>query len=1243
MHNSEKMKPYNQEEAHDEANKIRAMVSNNANHEDYEKASQIVDEENKIKQELKSILRFFINSGDLSFEKEIRKSLAKLQLLHDKSRAGVSVEIAETDSELREMAVEAMLESLRMHDLKIFSSIKNIFFIPDDVLLQRDFREAVKKIMYEDLCQLLKRYEYAGYEYGYSADPDTPFVKIVNPLSSSECIAMEIFKLLDFKPEELEDFQELTRIARQKMINALKADDYHDFKEIKKIFPLFDSMHIDDEIRTEARNLIYFKFRDLIGKGYRYRNLHILDSISELKDDFQFTESEIEEIVCDFGWTSYFIFYQLPHVISQGILSPDAIQKPEVKEKIIQALSESLSQGLDFLDEIEQYKEMIPDDLMESQKFKDAARQGIIVCLERGEVEMAVKIKNNCLNQEVGELLDILKEKITNYDWKMVFLIGRSFKECEKEYVELISEQTAIAQNSNLSRKERQGAFEVLIGLVEEGEDEIPINKDIYKKFRLTLKEYLHCALEVEDLDDKMEDEDLSKEIFRILRSESPEWQDNYSVIEPFVAGAEYFGYNKMFEYLDRENLSRHDGLHNFRQILELAQKSDLPHQKFFNNILLQVQKDKALYDVGTSHHRLNFLANSIDMDFESVMNKARRYSGIKKLQGLISDLDTPEKVFGSWKNLKKYEEICQLLYRSEILEQLIVLKGKGKEKLHDYVETLAFHPNISMEKVMMFWNNPEEFLNISDDHTPDYLHDRKKPSNYFSFPNLDLTAEELRDALVEGVYDKVQVFKPLEIEYQIADMDDLPIQGLIYKALGRRAERIKGEAADPKKTFSVLSRFFKEKGVDLMQYLKSASPEESYPQVTAFSDEIKAILFDNEFGMYLKIEEYRAKINLKSDPEGVVAGNDTACCMPFGSGKNNIYTFNPVCQHFIVQRKNEKQEWRTVAQSILTKDIDIGRNIAELRLQLEQAGIKMHEVVGEEVLVNKKKMLACDNIEVSQNFKDHPQVEKILKSIYRNFFREYMNRFAKEDNLDDARIPIGMGFTDAFKTLPIIENTFIPEAPVGYSDKLQKNVFVLDLMGAEKSDIILKRGIKSAATEKTKTLEHSSAPIKGISYLTFEDSLSVAYIEGKAYKDNENLMEHLHSMENALIAKDINNAIKARPNMSFKYTGSDGMTHGYVLAYEGVARLNYSSDYSEPADNAEGGRRVIYVSDLASDGSKKAGGALILAFIEAYKKNYVENKNLLPIYAQFREKTSYQIIVKHLEKIAGATGMKFD
>jgi len=122
--------------------------------------------------------------------------------------------------------------------------------------------------------------------------------------------------------------------------------------------------------------------------------------------------------------------------------------------------------------------------------------------------------------------------------------------------------------------------------------------------------------------------------------------------------------------------------------------------------------------------------------------------------------------------------------------------------------------------------------------------------------------------------------------------------------------------------------------------------------------------------------------------------------------------------------------------------------------------------------------------------------------------------------------------------------------------------------------------------------------------------------------------MENLHNMENGLIAKDINNTQKSRVNMSLKYMDGQGKMQGYIFAYEG----------------RESGQEMIYVADLAaSPSSKLAGGKLIKAFVSLYKKNYLDQGKLIPILADAREKTSYRIIIKQLDRISEELGANFN
>src|SRR3989339_138320 len=718
--------------------------------------------------------------------------------------------------------------------------------------------------------------------------------------------------------------------------------------------------------------------------------------------------------------------------------------------------------------------------------------------------------------------------------------------------------------------------------------------------------------------------------IFKKLKENGIDsWSDEHNISGPFERGSAIFGYKKMFSYILREGVSRHDKLYNFDKVIELFKISGLEAQEFYIQILDQVKRDGAEYDGGKSVHHLNTIANNFREDISKVLQEAQEYGDIKGLQTLAKDLSTPEQIFKSWESLKKYAELCQLLGKKEILGQLKKLKseGEGKEKLYKYIERLAFHPDISMQSVIQFWRNPEAFLGLLDIHTDVILQNRKKPSNYIEIPNLDLTAEQLRDALVEGSLDQIQVFEPLEIEYELPARS-MSVQApfeLIRDAIGMKSMNLVGKAQDPGKVFAEIQTFLKKSGIKINFRNYLFGEEKTDEEVESKIVEIVKKYYNPS----IETVNYRAKINLKSDPDGVVAGNDTACCMPFGSGKNNIYTFNPVCSLFTLQRRSGDGVWRTVAQSVLTKDKNIGVNVADLIGKIQNPEVvHMQDVIPEELLRESKFTLACDNVELAPSVKGSELIHKQVELIYADFMAEYLSRFSVRDNLDNSQVVIGKGYSDSLTNLPQVDNLYIPGAPVGYSDKTHSTVYQLK---PEKGSFVTRNVVEKNRESRGQELQ---TDIKGISSLTFEDSLPVAYIEGKAYRDNESLIQFLHNMENALIAKDINNATKNRANMSFKYTDKEGKVHGYLLAYEGIG--------SEGTEKLQG-KNILYVADIASDGEVLASGRILMAaLLEQYKKEYVDKGNPIPIFAQMREQTSYLIVKKQLDRYASKFGMKF-
>ena len=117
---------------------------------------------------------------------------------------------------------------------------------------------------------------------------------------------------------------------------------------------------------------------------------------------------------------------------------------------------------------------------------------------------------------------------------------------------------------------------------------------------------------------------------------------------------------------------------------------------------------------------------------------------------------------------------------------------------------TLAFHEDskINMQKVFQFWREPEAFFNAKASHTSNEVQNRKKPSNYTHIPNLDLTAEDLRDALVEGRVDTLQVFSPMEVRYHLLLMRNedrekevVSLREAFSIAVGKRSEGKEGKA----------------------------------------------------------------------------------------------------------------------------------------------------------------------------------------------------------------------------------------------------------------------------------------------------------------------------------------------------------------------------------------------------------------------------------------------------------------
>jgi len=1156
------------------------------------------------------------------------------------------------DRIFQEATKEQVLELFkRGMEISSFLEIKEKFNLPDDILQSPEVQDTAKRRI--SFCLEARSIESALEIQEQLNLPDEIIWEAAKERIAAELKFVEVanaLKKIDLMKEELNlpddilQSPEVQEAAKEKIVSLLK-EEKHD--ALEAVLRIKNELNLRDDIIQSLE--VQEAAKETMLNGLRRGNIDDALKIKEqlnLPDDVLQSPKAREAVKS--AMIGYFqnryerYVYRALRIKNGSNLSNDVIQSPEIQEAAKTGIVAELNWGEDdtALENIRLIKKEfdLSDDLIQSSEVQEAAKKRVVDYLKRGLVKDSLEIKKWLSLSD-----DIIQSPEVQEAVK-----GQMIDRLKKGYVRgalTIRDQFNLSSEAIQSPEVQEAAKEGLIFNLKEGEiedafqvkdqmslpEEYIQNPEVQKIIRAARALY---RAEIEGLT-----EDELKEIFNFARQEFPPWRDGQVIAGSFQEGAEIFGYKKMIEYTGREGLTLHDSLHAFRDILELFKSSGLGESEFYGQILYQVMMDDRGYPEGTAHHHLNAIAQTANKNIAEVIARVQEYNEIEKLQELAAAFNAPRAVFASWANLKRYSELEQLLGQTEIFDELKDLKAEGKEKLYRYVETLAFHPDskVNMDAVIQFWRNPESFLAADASHTPHEVHDKKKPSNYLHMPHLDLTAPELRDALVEGKMDSLSVFTPLEIRYTfpLGDVVPEPLPDLVHKALGSNKEGIQGVARNPRKLFSELGKLLKPYGVSVVEYIQG----KSLPEGVNLSQDIEALLYSRDFGMkrfVIKIREFVARINQKSDPEGAIAGDDTVNCMPFGDGKNTVYTFNPNTAQFVVRVVTGEGKERTIAQSVLTKDVDTKTPVPDIVSELQQEGKHLEDILPADVLISAPVYAACDNVEVAPNYSDERH-QQILEIIYRDFFREYMNRYAKTERLNTKEIPIGRS-TDALSNLPTRVNTFVPQAPVSYSDKMGDDVYVLNLESNEGLNLIQQKQIKEIVVEGK--VKPSLPKIKGLDYLTFEDSLKVAYLEGKAYSDNQSLMQFLFNMENGLIAKDINNAAKDRPNMSLKYTDENGRARGYMLAWEGRlsdenVEYNAGDFFNQPC---------LYIADIATDReSHTAGGRLIQGFVELYKQNYLDKGKAMPIFAQAREATSYQIVKRQLDRLGKDAGFNFE
>jgi hypothetical protein len=650
-------------------------------------------------------------------------------------------------------------------------------------------------------------------------------------------------KLLEDEIIAILDMFELSDESKQVLFSTLvnkvvwsHNEQLRDVRFLEKVREkLGDQISIDQETRQSVLSHAINQYQQSLRLAHRDK----YKTIEEQMADLRFTDNP--------GYQSLFDQYKKEQEIIEYVFGEEA-SKTQIFIKIKSAFEEKSVEG--YFDDIERFQNDLDGlkgsqyySLVESEFFDNMKAMMLLHKLEEiGNIGKYFR-PDISLGQIIKECFQkSLDQEDYEFIWKIVSQTGM-YPELEKLYEEFEVSMKDIFFNTSQEFTTRKKAQNFLLAKYDQGRD---TGIEVEERFEfLTLEEYIVCKFELEKLGEEEDNDKTYKAVYEQLKDNVSEWQDYENINGPFEEASKVFGYERMMQYVradkgagEGKETTLHDKLHNFAQVMRLYNTSNMSAEDFYKNILVQVTQDTGhtevvqeqtydedeneVRDIMGSYARLQIIAKNLDLneyELEGVQDKAQKYKyDIPEMEELLANYDTSDKILQSWKSLKRYFDLANLLDRSQALDALVGLRQEGREHLYQYVRTLVFHPDskVDINAAMEFWKTPERFLARLDEHTPDEVQNRKKPSNYVEMPNLDLSADELVDAMVEGDMDRIQAFPYMEVEYESGG----PLLTKVKRALGSRKDNIQGKAQNPKKLFAELNNILKPLGGDVSKYI---------------------------------------------------------------------------------------------------------------------------------------------------------------------------------------------------------------------------------------------------------------------------------------------------------------------------------------------------------------------------------------------------------------------------------------
>ncbi len=191
---------------------------------------------------------------------------------------------------------------------------------------------------------------------------------------------------------------------------------------------------------------------------------------------------------------------------------------------------------------------------------------------------------------------------------------------------------------------------------------------------------------------------------------------------------------------------------------------------RFFGKVMSAAVMDDAVAEKnrGELNEYDRIIQNYLDpanLDNIGTELAAERYEEILQMtEQMKKDLEDGL-VFSSWKEFRAFGENCRLLEDRDVLHQIAML-AETNPNLHSFLKKVIYDPKTYIDKrrLLEFALHPEEFFANSATHVSDDMHATRATIELTRTAYTKLTAEILRDMMVNGEIGKTLPYPPYKM-----------------------------------------------------------------------------------------------------------------------------------------------------------------------------------------------------------------------------------------------------------------------------------------------------------------------------------------------------------------------------------------------------------------------------------------------------------------------------------------------